>query len=185
MRTLPFAFLVAALITVAGCGDANRAAVKGKVTVAGKDPLPGGTIRFELASDPSQVGSGVIRADGTYEISDVPVGECRVTVDNSHLDPNGQSTGRPGMAGGPGQFKMKGMPGGAAGPVMGGKPRDAGKAGGGPPPPGAEVPAGMSEGKSTAGTKYLKIDGNFTKTETTPLRATVKRGSNEFNFDVH
>ncbi len=53
--------------------------ITGTVTYKGR-PLPGGTVAFHPARGQA-VFSGPIRADGTYEVRGVPVGEARVTVD--------------------------------------------------------------------------------------------------------
>lgn len=76
-----------ALSPLVGCGDGAppTTELKGKVTVAGKGPLTGGTIVFALASNPQVTGSGMISPDGTYTVPLAPVGECKVTVDNTHL----------------------------------------------------------------------------------------------------
>jgi len=44
---------------------------------------------------------GVINADGTYSVNGVPVGECKVVIDNSNLDPNNKPAGPSGGPGGP------------------------------------------------------------------------------------
>jgi hypothetical protein len=91
-RTLLAAAL---LVSAAGCGaDAPpnvgppSVTVTGKVTLAGGKPLPGGLIRFQLASAANWAGSGKIMADGTYEATFVPIGECKVSVDNASLKPS-------------------------------------------------------------------------------------------------
>ena len=40
----------------------------------------------------------LIKADGTYEVPDAPVGECKVVIDNSHLDPSSKKSGTMPMA---------------------------------------------------------------------------------------
>lgn len=78
-----------ALMVVIGCGSGGggsgkTAVVKGKVTVNGA-PLSGGTITFSSASNESVEGGGTINADGTYEAGGVPMGECKIAIDNSSL----------------------------------------------------------------------------------------------------
>lgn len=184
MRLLGLSFLTVALVS-AGCSSKPATAiVKGKVTVGGKSPLTGGSITFELASDPKLVGSGVIKADGSYEVTEAPVGECRVRIDNQNLNPGARNNNLPGAGMGPGM----GMPGmkGAVGKGPGfGKSKDVGKAGAGGPPKGLEVGGEMNaEGSSSAGAKYMKIDPSY-GTEQSTLKATVKKGTNEgVDFDV-
>lgn len=95
MRLL-IASLFLGLGLMAGCGGSSgsaKAKVTGKVTVAGKGPLTGGNIRFVLASDTSKGSGGIIKADGSYEVVDAPVGECKVTIDNEHLKVGGSTGG--------------------------------------------------------------------------------------------
>jgi hypothetical protein len=109
-------FVLIAALTALGCGGGDkRVALSGKVTVGGKGPLTGGNIRFVSTADPNRVGGGLIKADGTYEVTDAPVGACKVVIDNTHLDPNAvKAVNLPGM-GGPG---MKGVPGAPPGIKM-------------------------------------------------------------------
>lgn len=75
--------------------------VTGKVTVGGK-PLTGGMIAFHSAGDMSKNSSGAIKGDGTYEVTGVPPGECKVAIDNSSLKNAPTVAGGadvPGMAG--------------------------------------------------------------------------------------
>ncbi|AMV29737.1 hypothetical protein VT84_35420 [Gemmata sp. SH-PL17] len=182
------ALLAPLLALLAGCGASDkRATVSGKVTVAGKAGLPGGIIRFVSAENPSRIGGGTIKPDGTYEVTDAPVGECKVIIDNSHLDPSANKSNAPGMPGtGSGMPGMKGMPGGKQfGPGAGG-PKDADKEKMTGAPKGAEVPSEMGMGKTDhAGEKYVRIDGAYFKLDTTTLKATVSdSGSNALNFEV-
>jgi len=81
---------IAGLVAVAGvfrCGSKSEmktAIVTGKVTLGGR-PLPGGMITFVSVSAPGKSGVGTIRADGTYEVANAPLGECKVAVSNSSL----------------------------------------------------------------------------------------------------
>jgi hypothetical protein len=76
--------LIAAFALV-GCGQkgASTAKVTGKVTLPNGQPLPGGRIDFRAAT--GNMVSGQIKADGTYEAREVPPGEYKVSVENSHL----------------------------------------------------------------------------------------------------
>jgi hypothetical protein len=185
-RALPLVALFAAL---AGCGGDKRASVAGKVTVGGKGPLTGGNIRFVSVSDPNRSGGGLIKPDGTYEVPDAPVGECKVVIDNAHLDTStNKATGLPGM-GAPGGMPggMKGMPGGMKGmPPVGtaGGVKEADKAKMSAAPKGADIPGEMSSKSETAGQKFIKIDPAFTKPESTTLTFTVEKGANTKDFDV-
>ena len=74
-----------------GCGGGapySGTVIKGKVTVAGKGLLTGGTIQFVSVADSKAMSGGQIKPDGTYELADVPLGDCKVVIDNSHLNPN-------------------------------------------------------------------------------------------------
>jgi hypothetical protein len=178
---------VALLIAFVGCGKTDkRAPVSGKVTVVGKAALTGGNIQFISASDPNRIGAGLIKADGTYEVFDAPVGECKVVIDNTHLDSSAKKSNAPGMATGPGGGMpgggMKGMPGGGA-PQSAPKEADKAKMAGGPK--GAEVANEMNQGKTEhAAEKFLKIDGAYSKPETTSLKADIKNGANTLDFEV-
>jgi hypothetical protein len=71
---------------LAGCTPApTTGQVSGKVSVAGKGPLTGGTIIFVSAADAKRAGTGTIKPDGTYDVPNAPLGECKVTVDNLSL----------------------------------------------------------------------------------------------------
>jgi len=80
--------MICTTLTVIGCsggGSGKTAVVSGKVTVAGKDALPGGDIIFTPVADPGKTLKGAIAADGTYKLPGVPYGELKVAVENSHL----------------------------------------------------------------------------------------------------
>ena len=85
------ATLCLTLLTLAtGCGQRKNhpsATVTGKVMVGSK-PVGGGIILFTLTENPNVIGTAYIRTDGTYEATNaVPVGNCKVTVKTSHLNP--------------------------------------------------------------------------------------------------
>lgn len=92
MKKVLLLLLGVALTNLVGCGDATppTTEVKGKVTVTGKGPLTGGAIVFTLVSNPQVTGGGQIAPDGTYTVPLAPVGECKVTIDNSHLRVGGK-----------------------------------------------------------------------------------------------
>lgn len=68
-----------AVLLLAGCGPDYKArgGVKGRVT-ANKRPLTTGTVLF--TNKEGITGTAHINIDGTYELQDAPVGECKVTV---------------------------------------------------------------------------------------------------------
>jgi len=166
-----FAALVV-ILALAGCGPHPRASVKGKVMVAGKGPLTGGAIQFVLDSDPTMIGGGVIHADGSYDVVDAPVGECKVLIDNEHLQTGGKMQGA--MV--PGYLSKDG---GGKGPPAGATSKM------GTSPKGLEVPPGTGEPVGATGLKYMKINHEFAVADRTPLKATVNRGDNTgVNFEV-
>lgn len=67
-----------------GCGPnlKDRGVVKGKVTV-GKKALTTGTVMFYGKNGMSA--SATIAPDGSYEMNDAPLGECKVTVSVPNL----------------------------------------------------------------------------------------------------
>jgi len=177
---------IVCLMALAGCSGDRRVSVHGKVTLAGKGPLGGGNIQFVSVADPTKVGGGLIKPDGSYMVPDAPVGDCKVVIDNTHLDPNAnKGTGLPGGGGpgvGMGGKGMKGMP-GAGPPVSGPKAGDKAKMG--ESPKGADVPAEMSGGKDDlSDRKYAKIEASYTKADSTPLSAKVEKDGQTFDFDV-
>ena len=180
MRHLVRAVAVVALCWfAAGCGGGDRrASVSGKVTVAGKGPLTGGNIRFVSAADPNKTGGGQIKPDGSFEVSDAPVGACKVVIDNTHLDPSqSKAAAMPGVP----MQGMKGMPGGPA--VGGGGAKKEDKAKMGEAPKGADVPAEMGKAESS-GQKFVRIEVGFSKPDTTALTFEVQPGTNTKDFEV-
>ena len=172
-KLLGLSMLLGMVLLASGCGGNNaRTVVKGKVTVAGKGPLTGGNITFALASDEKINGGGVINADGTYEVLTAPIGECKVLIDNSHLNTAAKSKGMPVVPGGPG------MPGKTGGVSKAPKDTEEKMSSA---PKGIDAPPGSGPGKLT----YMKIDDQFSKFASTPLKSTVSSGSaNPANFDV-
>jgi hypothetical protein len=153
-------------LALLGCGGANpRAEVAGKVTVAGKAPLPGGVIRFESVDTPSEVGSGTIDPAGAYVVSDAPVGECKVVIENAHLQPGGAGGGGGMERGIPQSARQK------APAMKSSIPKDADLSGEMTPHSGGTP-------------KYVRIDTAYSSGATTPLKATVAKGSNSLDFDV-
>jgi hypothetical protein len=83
---LALSFLAAAL--VCGCSGSKvpdtTAEVTGTVTYNGK-PVPGGMINF-VATKGGYSGGGNIDENGNFKATTVPVGEVKITVDNSMLN---------------------------------------------------------------------------------------------------
>src|SRR6266446_5377533 len=93
-------FLVGLISADAGCGTKYnaRAVVKGKVTI-GEKHLTAGTVAF--FADGNRSGSGKIEEDGTYTISDAPIGDCKVTVSVPKMGMAGMMGAKKDMAGSP------------------------------------------------------------------------------------
>jgi len=68
---------------VLGCGNKSdatgKATVSGKVTVSGKPPVSGTTIEFASAAG-SETASAPVDTDGSYTVTNAPLGECKVIV---------------------------------------------------------------------------------------------------------
>jgi hypothetical protein len=186
--------VAAALFLLAAAGCAKTGKVSGTVTFQGK-PLPGGQITF-YSTEGRPSGSGQIE-DGHYEVSDAPVGPCKVVVNTSTLLTMGQSV-RPGAPG------MPQLPGG----MRGGGPMPGGMMGGGPMPSPDNVPGGrkmskadeeeykkhmgeagketedMTEMQKKAREMYVEIPDDYELEQKTPLTTTVTRGSQKFDITV-
>ncbi len=84
------------LILLAGCGKARRGEeqgeVSGKVLFQGK-PLPGGRVSF-VAANGGYANSEIIDENGNYKIK-APVGDVKISVDNSMLERKRFSGGGP------------------------------------------------------------------------------------------
>jgi hypothetical protein len=151
---LVFPFLALALLTVAGCTKNPNAPaqISGVVKYNGK-PLPGGTIKFHDSEGKAY--SAPIQQDGKYELTDVPVGEMKVTVETESLNPakkqetyGGQRAAKMGMS----DYNPAGLP----------------------ARPGAE------EKKE----QYVKIPGKYNDISSSGLSATLKKGKNSKDFDL-
>jgi hypothetical protein len=80
----------AAAVFAAGCGEP-----KGTVTgvVKYKDKIvKGGTVTFVSKSGKAS-GSSSIAEDGTYTVSNIPVGEVQISVETSSMKPSGMDVG--------------------------------------------------------------------------------------------
>src|SRR6266545_2080898 len=80
--------LVGLLAVAVGCGPNYKArgTVKGKVTISGKN-LTAGNVMF-YGKD-NLTGSSPIGSDGTYAITDAPVGDVKITVMVPAVPPGG------------------------------------------------------------------------------------------------
>jgi hypothetical protein len=88
--------VLAAVVTVSGCGSAsNTASVSGTVTIDGK-PLPSGVLLSFVGVDnvPRSVQTD---SQGAFQLSDLPVGEVRVMA-SAASDPEAERRG-PGRKG--------------------------------------------------------------------------------------
>ena len=79
MRLPASAAACMALAVLAGCGgDGGKATISGKVSYKGA-PVTGGTLTLYPASGPPY--PLTIKADGTFNVSGVPIGEMGVGID--------------------------------------------------------------------------------------------------------
>jgi hypothetical protein len=85
--------LLIALIFAAGCSDGStkKIVVRGTVTYNGQ-PLDSGILQF--AGPNGAYAAGVIREDGTYEISDVTPGETQVAIQEAPRSSGSSSGGK-------------------------------------------------------------------------------------------
>jgi len=139
----------------AGCGTKYnaRAVVKGKITI-GEKHLTAGTIAF--FADGNRSGAGRIEEDGTYTVSDAPIGDVKVTVSVPSIG------GMAGMMGG------KAMPKPPGGGVM----KD-------PNDPGPGTPSPSIDPK-----KIVQIPEKYSKVETSGLTFKVEKGDNTFDIKL-
>jgi hypothetical protein len=137
----------------AGCSKPKRAPVTGTVKLKGGKLVTAGQVSF-WAND-KLVGSAAIGADGTYSVSDAPVGEDKVTV----------VTPKPRMG-------MGGMPrGGAEAPKgLGGMPAD-------------KLPEGM-KGDPLKAQDVVPVNVKYHELSTTPLTHTVVEGKDPQHWDI-
>jgi hypothetical protein len=152
-RLRPLLFVPAILAVVAaGCGGGNPiapAAISGSVTYQGK-PVTGGSIQFYSSSGTPY--SATIGVDGTYSVSDVPVGDAVVCVETESVNPvHKASTGKDAE-------RRQAM--------MGGR----------------QPPAGQSSGTTADNPVYVKIPEKYSKQKTSPLTFAVKNGRQVHNI---
>jgi hypothetical protein len=88
--------LLAALLTVVGCGGGKTGEVTGTVTVDGKAAPTGSSIRF-VPADGDSSGAGAMIEDGRYTATKVPVGTAKVQIRVPKFA--AEKAGRPGPRG--------------------------------------------------------------------------------------
>lgn len=150
-----FLFAVTLTAFILGCQSGNSntpSSVRGKVTYKGA-PVTAGTITF-YPKDGGMYPHN-INADGTYEMTSLPVGEMIVTIETETANTN---------------TKM---------PTYG--PRGKGGKGGknpmiGPTPEGAPPPQAQGA--------YVKIPSKYAEKETSGLTVTLQRGNQEKDFPL-
>ncbi len=170
-RARLIALLPVLLLVAYGCGG-NKAApagVSGKVTYQGK-PVTGGQISF-IPDGSGSPYTSQIKSDGTYQVTDVPSGECTVTIE-ALPDPNKAK----GPAYGQGQMED------AAKAAEKAKSEHKDKSGmqmpaaGGSPVPGAA-------GSGPQG-QYMKLPEKYADPKTSGLKMSIKKGSNTKDWDL-
>jgi len=144
-----------AVLLSSGCGPnyKARAVVKGKVTTGNK-ALTTGSVMF-YGKDGLTASAG-IQPDGTYEMPDAPIGECKVTVTVPPL-PNDPSV----------RARLKGK--GPAMPAGPKNPEDSGPIA----PPLAKIPS-----------EVVPIDTKYSNPDTSGLTFTVQKGEQTYNIDL-
>lgn len=91
IRPILAVVLLLSISVIFGCGPKraerpDRSRVTGKITYSGQ-PVQGGIITFLSTSGSGDSAGGMIKADGTYSVADVPMGENQVTIDTEALRP--------------------------------------------------------------------------------------------------
>ncbi len=142
-------------LVLAGCTKNPNAPaqISGVVKYNGK-PLPAGTIVFHDAEGKAY--STSIHQDGKYELTDVPTGEMKVTVDTEDFNP----------------AKVQPTYGGQRAAKMGMSET--------PAPPGLGAPPSVEDKKAV----YVKIPEKYRTASSSGLSATLKKGKNTQDFDL-
>jgi hypothetical protein len=86
-RGLPIFVGILMMAVIAGCSSNPQitdAQIRGTITYKG-NPLPGGEIRLFSKADPNKSQSGTIKADGSYEVLNAPLGEVMVLIDTEPI----------------------------------------------------------------------------------------------------
>jgi hypothetical protein len=173
-RKLPGSVLLflLTLAVVVGC-EAKKTApaqVSGKVSIGGT-PVTGGTLSFYTDKGVYPVG---ITPDGTYTAIDLPEGEAVVTIDTEALNPNRhtQEYNATTAAAGGADMASKYGKGATKTPA----PKGAGKL--------DKSPAGENSPQGAAGS-YVKIPKEYTDKAKSPLRVTLRAGSQSHDFELN
>jgi hypothetical protein len=163
---LPLVFLLAY-----GCSGAKQgpAGVSGKITYKGQ-PVTGGTIYFFPEGSGSSYSNG-INEDGTYLVTDVPSGDCSVSI---------EALPDPGKDKGPVYGGERGEQAAKAAEEAKAKHKDKSGMGAGQGM-GSPIPGG---GPSSPQGKYMKLPEKYADPKTSGLKANIKKGSNTQNFDL-
>jgi hypothetical protein len=148
---------------VLGCGSTSdafpSAKVTGKVEYNGK-ALKNGTVVFMLQGQTEKTGAAQIRQDGTYEISDAPIGMNQIMV--------------------------KAASGGSSAPGGDEKNSNSPYAGVNAPKnakiPG--MPPGTPYNKTAPNIKPDKFPGKYNAVESSGLTFDVKKGNNTYNIEL-
>src|SRR5579872_4143681 len=77
IRPGPGFLVLALLLAAAGCGGKRTTTVSGRVLYRGR-PVPRGAIYFHGPGD--RMAMGPLRKDGAFTVTEVPLGEVKVTV---------------------------------------------------------------------------------------------------------
>jgi hypothetical protein len=157
VRLLPAIPLALALVWLgAGCEKNPNAPARVSGTVKYKDQLvKGGKVEFQ-AHDGGKY-SAPITPQGTYTMTDLPVGEVVVTVETESVKPNqripvygaGQGAGGRGTQGGGARGQMQ-------------------------PPPANAPPAQTGE--------YVEIPKKYADPKTTTLKTSLNKGDNKYDI---
>lgn len=155
MRRLILTTVFAVPVVLAGCTKNPNAPaqISGVVKYKGQ-PLPAGTIVFHDAEGKAY--SASIQQDGKYELTDIPTGDMKVTVDTEDFNP----------------AKVQPTYGGQRASKMGMSSM--------PAPPGA-TPRPTQEDKKA---QYVKIPDKYRDANSSGLSATLKKGKNQKDFEL-
>jgi len=77
------------MLFLSGCSGGKKTEVSGTVTLADGKPLPSGKIRFIPTEKKGKTVDGDIE-DGKFTVKNVPLGECRVSINTEHLNVDDQ-----------------------------------------------------------------------------------------------
>jgi hypothetical protein len=157
-----------------GCGP-KTTHVSGKVLQKNGEPLPGGLITF-TSKEGSKLNpaSGTVQADGSFDLSDVPMGPVLVTIDNRGLkNPPSPPVGLGGQVAKVSDKASERVtaPEQAGG---GGPPRDAMKD--------KKVPTWKPPGQLPG--QYVEINSRYYSTETTPLSLEVNTSDQKIDIKL-